>query len=125
MLGLRTYNTRGKQVAERIAWMRDGLAAAGETPDAEAQEWLAEGDDIVTLLASMVHRQADPRTVNERAIRDWQAEGRAAERASKRRSVQRAAQFGRAVRQGHDPMEAAEAMTPGKSYREEDDPPPS
>lgn len=122
MLGLRTYNTRGKQVAKRIAWLRDGLAAAGETPDAETQEWLDEGDEIVTLLANMVHRQDDPRTVNEHAIREWQAEGRAAECEAKRRGLDRMARFGRAVRDGADPLEAAEAVT-GNTYRDDRDRP--
>jgi hypothetical protein len=124
MLGLRTYNTRGEQVAKRISWMRDRLVAASETPDAETQEWLDEGDEIVTLLASIVHRQADPRTINEHAIREWQAEGRAAERETERRGLNQMARFGRAVREGADPLEAAEAVT-GDIYRADRDSPSS
>jgi hypothetical protein len=90
-LGLRTYNTRGKKAAKRLAWMRDELGDA--EPDAEAQAWLADGDEIVGLLAGIVHRETDPRTVDESAVRQWQAEGRGAER----ELVSRRARFGRAI----------------------------
>jgi hypothetical protein len=92
MFGLRTYNTRGKQVAKRLAWMRDGLGDA--EPDAEAQAWLKEGDEIVRLLAGTVHREVDPRMVDENAVRAWRAEGREADR----EWVRRQAGCGRAVR---------------------------
>jgi hypothetical protein len=94
MMGLRAYNKRGEQVVERMAWLRDGLAKSGEAPDGEAAVWLEEGEEIARLLAGMVHREIDPRTVDERAISRWQAEGRAAEREERRRQ----AQFGHAIR---------------------------
>src|SRR4051812_47480437 len=94
MFGLRTYNKRGKQVAARLAWMRDEVARTGKAPDAETQHWLEEGDEIADVLARLVHREADPRTVDEGAIRAWQGEGRAAEGEQFRRQ----AAFGHAIR---------------------------
>jgi len=76
--GLRSYDTRGRQVVRRLAWMRDGL---GDTsPDVETEGWLADGDEIAAALAGIVHREIDPRSVDEREVRRWQAEGRSAER---------------------------------------------
>jgi hypothetical protein len=98
MLGLRSYNTRGKQVAARLAWMRDRLAETGEAPDAETQRWLEEGDEIADVIARLVHREADPRAVDESSIRQWQAEGRAAERQAKQGQAGRQAAFGHAIR---------------------------
>jgi hypothetical protein len=98
MMGLRTFNTRGKQVAARLAWMRDGLAETGEPADAGTQQWLEEGDEIVGVIARLVHREADPRSVDESAIREWQTEGRAAEQRMKDEGLHRQAAFGHAVR---------------------------
>jgi hypothetical protein len=111
MFGLRTYNTRGKQVAARIAWGRE---FAETPPDAETQRWLEEGDEIVDVIARMVHREADPRTVNEGAIREWQAEGRAAEQNPEQEQSRRQARFGRAIRtSGRSDEEIAQALAHG------------
>jgi hypothetical protein len=118
MFGLRTYNTRGKQVAARIAWAREFT----ETPpaDAKTQRWLEEGDEIVDVIARMVHREADPRTVNEGAIREWQAEGRAAEQDPEQEQSRREARFGRAVRtSGRSDEEIAQALAHGNRSPQE------
>jgi hypothetical protein len=118
MFGLRTYNTRGKQVAARIAWMRDGLAET--PPDAETQRWLEEGDEIVDAIARMVHREADPRTVNEGVIREWQAEGRAAEPTAEQEQFRRQAEFGHAIRtSGRSDEEIAQALAYGDRSTQE------
>lgn len=91
MFGLRTYNRRGLQVRlrlERMARPRKATAWIVENPDdndwarqeygfgAAAQGWFAEGATIVTEIAELVHQERDPQTFNERAIRDWQRQGR-------------------------------------------------
>jgi len=80
MLGLQTYNTRGRQVRARLERMEP--IRSTDRPDeghTEAQTWFDEGAAILTLLAEVVHQERDPRSVDEGAIRRWQAEGRAAE----------------------------------------------
>lgn len=114
MTGLRTFNTRGKQVAARLAWMRDSLAETGQAPDAATQQWLEEGDEIVGVIASLVHRESDPRTVDESAVREWQAEGRAAERREKGERLRRQAAFGHAIRtSGRSHDEIADQLAHG------------
>jgi hypothetical protein len=57
-----------------------------------------------------VHREVDPRTVNESAVRAWQAEGRGAER----EWVRRQARFGRAIRKsGRSEEEVMDAFGHG------------
>jgi hypothetical protein len=77
LFGLRTYNTRGRQVRDRLAKMENLI---GDAPDPETQGWYDEGREIIEILTRVVHRQQDPRTVKEGAIREWQAEGLAARR---------------------------------------------
>jgi hypothetical protein len=91
MLGLRTYNRRGLQVRTRLermerprratAWIvehKDDNDATRQEQGfgAAAQDWFAEGPAIVSELAEVVHQERDPRTVSERAIREWQRQGR-------------------------------------------------
>lgn len=67
---------------ERLDRNRELLAAggiAGREND-EVALWLGEGDAIVRELASAMHRELDPRFLDEPQVREWQARGRAIER---------------------------------------------
>lgn len=76
----------------------------------ELAGWFEEGDTIVSLLSGITHGERDPRSVDERAIRDWQAEGRAIAPTER----QTAAMLGKAIRQsGLSTDEAAAAVSHG------------
>jgi hypothetical protein len=68
-LGIRSVNTRGRLVAERLAWAR---AIIGDDLDST---WLDDGDLILRDLRAAVHREIDPRALNEGSIREWQRVG--------------------------------------------------
>jgi hypothetical protein len=91
LMGLRTYNRRGFQVRTRLARMERPRKATAWILDTEdrsdaveqergfaeaAQDWFQEGATILDLIAEVVHQERDVRTVNERAVREWQAQGR-------------------------------------------------
>lgn len=107
-LGMRSINSRGRQVVSRIAIM-EGLIVR-ETADEGAQAWYELGDEIVEALAEVMHGDADPRLLDESVVRGWQADGRRAEQSYK----QRVAALGRAVREsGLSDDEAADALARG------------
>src|SRR4051794_12758640 len=108
-LGMRAINARGRQVAARIETMEGLIPRA--TADEGAEGWYAQGDEIVEALAEAMHGDADPRLLNEGAVREWQAEGRQAERSFNLR----VAALGRAVRKsGLSEEEAAQALARGE-----------
>lgn len=74
-LGVRSVNTRGRQVAERLAY---GLAMPGDAED--FANWLEGGTAILVELRAAVHGDLDPRAVSEPAVRHWQAYGQNIER---------------------------------------------
>ena len=91
LVGLLTYNRRGRQLRGRLERMErprtatvyliehedDNDATRKEQGFATAaQGWFAEGDTIVAEIAEIVHHERDPGTVNEQAIREWQRQGR-------------------------------------------------
>jgi hypothetical protein len=118
-LSQRSHNNAGHEVVKQLSWLRDGLAEAGATPDAEEQRWLDEGDDIVKVLARAAHGEL--KRPNLAAVAEWRKEGRAAEREQKSRQFQTKLAFGHMVREGADPVEAAEAVL-GKPIGEPDEP---
>lgn len=68
-------NTRGAQVTCRLEWfyaqapaMRDAVGGS--------KDWVDQGIQIRELLVGAVHGTVDARTINESAIRQWQAFGR-------------------------------------------------
>jgi hypothetical protein len=71
-----SINTRGRQVEERLAY---GRAMAHGADEPMFAEWIDDGDEIVALLTAAVHREVDPRMVDERAVRHWQKYGRGME----------------------------------------------
>jgi hypothetical protein len=103
---MRAINTRGRQVVGRI----DEVERRGGRGVAELADWFEEGDAIVALLSEVTHGDRDPRSVNERAIREWQADGRAI--APTARQAQ--ALLGRAIREsGMSSDQAAAAIARG------------
>jgi hypothetical protein len=73
-LGIRSINTRGKQVTERLAFVDDWPHLKNESP--EIGEWVVQGKAIVAELEAAVHGDSDPRVLEEGPIRDWQTQGR-------------------------------------------------
>lgn len=83
-LGIRSINKRGQQVAERLAWSYAVLEHVPSDPSDSAgaqarKDWHDGGREILARIASSVHGDTDPRTLDESAVRDWQAVGREAE----------------------------------------------
>jgi hypothetical protein len=74
-LGNRSINGRGRYVTERLEWVR---AIAPDEP--EFPEWCQHGEEIVRKLRAAMHGEIDPRTLDEREVRHWQAYGRNIER---------------------------------------------
>src|SRR4051794_20051527 len=90
-LGTRAINARGRQVVERMQWAEETFRASCH---GELAVWYAQGEDIVLDLRAAMHGEIDPRSLDERPVREWQAIGRTllrAERAS-------TGEIGRAVR---------------------------
>ncbi|HST55272.1 MAG TPA: hypothetical protein VLJ42_05175 [Solirubrobacteraceae bacterium] len=79
MLGLRSHDTRGKQVVKRLERIEE-ISGGRDVDVPQIQGWFAEGDEIVSVITQLVHRELDPRSVNEAEIRAWQADGREIER---------------------------------------------
>jgi hypothetical protein len=103
---MRSINTRGRQIKERIEHTENLVGRADQIAD-----WFSEGEEIVTLLASAVHGDLDPRVLNESAVRRWQAFGRDIEREVNRNM----AAMGRRVRgSGMSVDEAAQAILRGE-----------
>ena len=79
--------------------------------DADTAAWYEQGDEIVAVLAAVVHGELSSREVDERAVREWQAMGRQAERSY----VERMSKLGRAIREsGLSDEEAARAIARGE-----------
>jgi hypothetical protein len=74
-------NTRGRLVAERLAYS-ESILGEPETPDME--DWFEAGYDALSDLRESMHGVIDPRSVEERAIRHWQKYGREIERVARR-----------------------------------------
>ncbi len=109
-LGIRSINRRGAQVIARL----EEIERRGGREHEELAGWFAEGEDIATSLAAAVHGELDPRSLDEQAVREWQAEGRSI--APSR--AQATAELGRAVREsGLSSDEAATAL--GRAMREQ------
>lgn len=81
-LGMRSINTRGRQVVERLERNRDVLDAAGilGRESDEIAHWFGEGDAIVRSLSAATHGELDPNLLDEPHVRQWQARGREIER---------------------------------------------
>ena len=92
-LGMRSVNRRGKQVSERLEF----AVAHGARDTPELSEWCDEGDSLVGALTAAMHGDLDPRTLDERRVRTWQAMGRRFEALINRRY----AEIGRIARRGH------------------------
>lgn len=102
-LGTRSINTRGAQVADRLAWAEENGVRSAEGADA----WFEEGAEIVATLAGAVHGEIDARTIDEGWVREWQSFGREAQR----RTTAGMADLGRAVRtSGLNEADAAQAL---------------
>jgi hypothetical protein len=111
-LGTRAINTRGHQVVDRLRWAEEH----GGRDEPELAEWFEEGDGIVATLAGAMHDEIDPRTLDERRVRQWQAAGRDLLRNQRRGQTAAMADFGRAVREsGLSPDDAARALAVGMS----------
>jgi hypothetical protein len=68
-LGMRSINKRGLMVAERLEWAR-----AIDVPLA-TKTWYDQGEAALDELRSAMHGEADPRSLDESAVRHWQREG--------------------------------------------------
>jgi hypothetical protein len=69
-------NTRGRLVAERLAYSE---AILGEPATPDMANWFEAGYDALGELRDTMHGEIDPRTVDERPIRHWQKYGRGIE----------------------------------------------
>jgi hypothetical protein len=97
-------NTRGRLVAERIAYTEQH----GGRDNPDLAPWFAEGEAIVSTLAGAMHGEIDPASVDERPIREWQAIGREFQKHVRRNQ----AELGQAVRDsGMSPEDAAQALS--------------
>jgi hypothetical protein len=94
-LGIRTINKRGKLIRERLEWARAQIGEDGEP--AGRPEWLAQGDQWLARLRTVVHGEPDPEVSDdmsaamlanrakpaldgtEEGTRRWMEEGRAVE----------------------------------------------
>jgi hypothetical protein len=74
-LGLRSINTRGRLVRERLDWARETCADLDP-------EWARQGEAILLQLRAAVHQEIDIKQVHplEPEVRRWQREGRELER---------------------------------------------
>lgn len=78
-LGIRSINTRGEQVKLRLDWANDVYAERSEG----LEPWFAEGAEWVAGLAAAVHGELDSRSLDEAAVRHWQAYGRNMEKVAR------------------------------------------
>ena len=86
------------------------LGEHGVRADPDAAEWFEQGEQISEDLAAVVHGEPEHSQV-ERAVREWQAVGRAVSR----RVTQRWADAGARLREtGMSPEEAAQAIADGR-----------
>jgi hypothetical protein len=94
-LGLRSMNRRGKQVSDRLAFVREH-GFPGDTAERVPGlvDWCNDGDAIVAELAAAVHGDIDPAVVAEEPVRHWQAAGRELESLIKGRRAVEAQQRG-------------------------------
>jgi hypothetical protein len=68
---MRSINTRGRLVAERLAY---GEAMVGEVE--EMSDWIEDGYNILAELRAAIHGEIDPRSLEEGRVRHWQKYGR-------------------------------------------------
>lgn len=87
------------------------LEEHGVRADPAAAEWFEQGEQISEGLAAVVHGELEHSQVEECAVREWQAVGRAVSR----RVTQRWADAGARLREtGMSPEEAAQAIAGGR-----------
>ncbi len=109
-IGTRAINTRGKQVSERLAFVDDEHPHLKDQNE-EIAAWVEQGYAIKAALAAAMHGEADPRSLQEGPIREWQVEGRHIERYIK----EQYAKLGRWVKEsGLSEEEAIEAIRQGE-----------
>lgn len=108
-LGMRSINRRGALVSQRLAETHEN---AGDHP--ELAGWYTEGEEIVGQIQAAMHGQVDPRSLDERPVREWQRAGREIQA-----SLDTAhGLLGKAVREsGMSPEEAASEL--GRLVKEE------
>lgn len=105
--GTRTYDTRARQVVARLKITEE--LDGGDVGEPAIREWYEQGDALIPVLAELVHGQRPAKSVDEAAIREWQATGREIER-----SYIRMAQLGHAMREsGLSEDEFMQAVTRG------------
>src|SRR4051794_6680920 len=74
--GTRTYDTRARQVVARLKRTKEfDQRYVAATPG-----WWERGDALIPVLTELVHGQRSANSVDESAIREWQATGREIER---------------------------------------------
>lgn len=113
-LGTRAINTRGKQVSERLRWAEEH----GGRDVPELAIWFVEGEHIAADLADVTHGELDPRALDERFVRRWQASGRDLLRNQVRGGRAAMANFGSAIRQsGMSDDEVLQALATAVSDR--------
>lgn len=109
-LGMRSINTRGRLVSERLEFV-DGEHPHLKEENDEIAAWCRRGYAFREELIAAMHGETDPRSLEERPIRAWQAEGREIERYIK----ERYAKLGRWMREsGLSQQEALEAIQRGE-----------
>jgi hypothetical protein len=109
-LGMRSINARGKQVSDRLGLV-DGDHPHLKRENELIAAWCEQGQNIRTELVAAMHGEVDARSLEERPIRDWQAEGRRIERYIN----QQYARLGRWAREsGLSEQEVLEAIRRGE-----------
>jgi hypothetical protein len=107
---MRAMNARGRQVTERLSLVENEYSFLKEQ-DADIASWWEQGTHFKAELAAAMHGDVDPASVQERPIREWQAEGRQIQAFVDQRWAL-TAKWGR--EQGYTPEETVRALAEGE-----------
>src|SRR5918996_5680554 len=77
--GMRSMNTRGRLVMERIAWFK---AVLGEPTTDNMEDWLAEGTAMLVELQAAMHGELHPKALDSAPSAQWLRYGRGVDRAA-------------------------------------------
>jgi hypothetical protein len=100
---MRARNTRGRQVVDRL----NAVERQSGRDAPELAEWFADGEHIASLLQQAMHGEIDAASIDERPVREWQAQGRSLSTPTHGKAA-----LGAAIRKsGLSPDEAASALS--------------
>jgi hypothetical protein len=79
-IGMRSMNTRGRLMTERLAWFD---AVFGNPPDDNLQEWAAAGIEMLIELQDAMHGQLHPKELDSEPSAEWLKYGRGIDRVAR------------------------------------------